>query len=123
MMFDLIIAYVPCFITIWAFDYFKLEYWMVWKTVLLYPLAAVPFSYTTSFIFDKESTAQTFTIYLNFLLSGIACMIVFALRMVEATCFWGDNVMWVLRFICPTFSVCNSIIYGGCATILSRQRD
>jgi hypothetical protein len=117
---DLLFAYVPCVTTIYLLEWFKLYYEYTWRTFMLYPLAVIPFTYSSSFIFDKESTAQTFTIYLHFLLSGIACMIVFALRMVEATCIWGDRVMWIMRFINPTFNVCNSIIFAGCKDILSR---
>lgn len=123
LIFDLIMCYIPCIITIYAFDFFNLHYWQCWKTILLYPLAVIPFTYSSSFIFDKESTAQTFTIYLHVLLSGIACMIVFALRMVEATAIWGDKINWFMRFVCPTYNVCSSIIYGGMAGILSKQRE
>jgi hypothetical protein len=70
---------------------------------MLYPMAVIPFSYVMSHYFNRESTAQTFTIYLHFMLSGIAGMIIFALRMVEQTAFWGDKIMWIFRFICPTF--------------------
>ena len=123
VIFDLIVAYIPCVLTILMIHLFRLNYTEVWRTIMLYPLAVIPYTYASSFIFDKESTAQTFTIYLHFLLSGIACMIVFALRMVDVTSLEGDAAMWVMRFINPTFSVCNSIMYQGCHTLLSQQRE
>ena len=49
-------------------------------------------------------------------------MIVFALRMVEATAIAGDRAMWIMRFMCPTFNICNTIMYGGCRFILNKQR-
>jgi hypothetical protein len=82
VLIDLVLSYVPVILTIYLFNHFNLDYWEAWKTLMLYPLAVIPFTYSTSFLFNKESTAQTFTIYLHFLLSAIASMVVFALRMV-----------------------------------------
>lgn len=43
--------------------------------------------------------------------------------MVEATALWGDRVMWVMRFLSPTFDLCNAIIYSAEKTTLFKQRD
>jgi hypothetical protein len=88
------------------------------KVLAVYPWGIVPYSYAMSNIFNRESTAQTFTIYWHFLISGIAGMIVFALRMVEATAFWGDRIMWIVRFVSPSFNLCNAIIYASSLNIL-----
>jgi hypothetical protein len=56
------------------------------------------------------------------MLSGIAGMIIFALRMVEQTAFWGDKIMWIFRFICPTFQICNAIIFASNNKLLTKQR-
>ena len=98
---DLLRAYLPCIATIWLIDVFNLEYGHVWKVIVLYPLAIIPFTYATSYLFRHSSTAQTFTLYVHFLLSGIAGMIVFALRMVQDTAVWGDRVMWFMRLVSP----------------------
>lgn len=105
-VFDLLFCYQATFATAILFAHFDLHYWASDLTLLLYPLALIPYTYTTSFVFDKESTAQTFTIYLHVLLAPIASMLVFALRMVESTCYLGDTLVWVMRLVCPTFSVC-----------------
>ena len=82
-IFDIFLAYLPCTLITWLIEVFDLQYEHVWKALFLYPWAVIPFSYVASHTFNRESTAQTFTIYLHFLLSGIAGMIIFALRMVE----------------------------------------
>jgi hypothetical protein len=46
-------------------------------------------------------------------MSGIGGMIVFALRMVEGTALWGDRIMWIMRYLNPSFNVCNSIIFSS----------
>ena len=56
---------------------------------MVFPWAVVPYSYVCSYIYNRETTAQTFSIYLNFLLSGMAAIFVFALRMVTETALWG----------------------------------
>jgi hypothetical protein len=50
-------------------------------------------------------------------------MIVFALRMVEATALWGDRIMWIMRFVSPSFSLCNSIIFSSSRLLLKAQRE
>jgi hypothetical protein len=55
-------------------------------------------------------------------MSGIGGMIVFALRMVEGTALWGDRIMWVMRFLNPSFDVCNAIIFASSWDILNSQR-
>jgi len=120
---DLLRAYLPCLATIWLIEIFDLRYGHVWKVLAIFPLAILPFTYATSYIFTRESTAQTFTIYLHFLLSGIAGMIVFALRMVQDTALWGDRIMWIMRFLCPSFNLCNAIIFASSGDIMKRQRD
>jgi len=90
---------------------------------MIFPWAVVPFSYCFSYIYTKESTAQTFTIYQNILLGSIGSIVTFALRMVEGTALWGDRVMWAMRFTSPAFGLCNSIIYSAEKVFMYKQRD
>jgi len=122
-LFDILQTYVPCFLAGSLFEAFGLEYPQIWTVLMLYPWAIVPYSYCTTFLFSQESTAQTFTIYLHFLGSGIAGMIIFALRMVPQTALWGDDLMATMRYICPSFTVCNAIIWGGTRGLMRRMRD
>lgn len=121
--FDILQTYVPCILIACLFEYFDLFYPQVWKVLMLYPWAITPFCYCTTFLFSYESTAQTFTIYLHFLGSGIAAMIVFALRLVSQTALWGDDLMYTFRYLCPSFTICNTIIWGGSRTFMKQIRD
>mmetsp|Transcript_14544 Transcript_14544/g.22592 ORF Transcript_14544/g.22592 Transcript_14544/m.22592 type:complete len:108 (+) Transcript_14544:3525-3848(+) len=91
--------------------------------LLFFPGAIIPFSYVTSFIFSKEITSQTYSIYLNFLFSGVAGMIVFVLRMIKHTALTGDKIQWVFRILCPAFNVCDAIIYIYTFRVQRQRRD
>ena len=85
MLFDLAWCSVSCVLTSWLISYFLADYWYHEYTFFLFPFAIIPYTYCCSLLFDKESTAQIFTIYQHVVMSGIAGMIVFALRMVAPT--------------------------------------
>lgn len=50
-------------------------------------------------------------------------MIVFALRMVQDTALWGDRIMKVMRYVCPTFNLCDAIIFAASKNLMYRQRN
>ena len=84
------------------------------------PFALIPQTYVLQYYFDKEMNAQTFMIYLHFLLSGIAGMITFAIRMVQDIAIHGDRIMWICRFLSPIFNVVNAIIFDSQADDMRR---
>lgn len=57
MIADIIKVYIPIFMIMLLSLVFKANYDGVWVLYLLYPLALVPFTYVTSFLFNKDSTA------------------------------------------------------------------
>lgn len=57
MMADVIKVYIPIFMIMLLSLVFDANYDGVWVLYLLYPLALVPFTYVTSFLFTKDSTA------------------------------------------------------------------
>ena len=122
-LFDVLKAYLSCFLTWLLVIFFELEYDKFELVLISFPWAIVPFSYCCSYIYTKESTAQTFTIYQNILLGSIGSIVVFALRMVEGTALWGDRVMWIMRFTSPIFDLCNAIIYSAERSFMYKQRD
>lgn len=112
-LFDLVWSFIPSLIAVKLFPLYGL-YWENSRfTFYFYSLAIIPFTYVWSLVFEKESTAQIFTIYCHMALSGIAGMVVFALRMVPPTAVVGDFLVTVFRLICPTFNLSNTIIYSG----------
>ena len=46
---------------------------------MLYPIAIVPFTYITSFLFTSDTVAQIMTLFLHFALGGIMPLVVFVL--------------------------------------------
>lgn len=54
---DLVFTYIPVTLTWLLTRYFNLRYYNSEYTFMLYPLALIPYTYASSFIFAKESTA------------------------------------------------------------------
>lgn len=79
---------------------------------LLFPIATIPFTYASSFIFTNENVAQTITIFANFVFAGIGAIVVFILRIIESTYSIGDALLWVLKVI-PSFCLTNSIMFAS----------
>mmetsp|Transcript_24031 Transcript_24031/g.36978 ORF Transcript_24031/g.36978 Transcript_24031/m.36978 type:complete len:156 (-) Transcript_24031:1634-2101(-) len=118
LLFDLIKAYTSSFIIVAILLLLGVEGGMaISHVVLFFPLAIIPFTYTMSFAYEREITAQSFTIYLNFIFSGVFGMIVFVLRMIKQTAVWGDRFVWICRFLSPLFNVCDAFLYTSTKTI------
>lgn len=54
---DVLAAYVPILLILLLNLAFALEIEYAWLFLLLYPLAVIPFSYVTSFIFSDDTSA------------------------------------------------------------------
>ena len=76
---DVLAAYVPM-ILILVFNFaFSLDIQYAYLFLLLYPLAVIPFSYITSFIFTDDTTAQICTLFINFLAGALYMLSVYIL--------------------------------------------
>ena len=82
IIFDVIKALIPCMIVLGFMKLFGLLYSNIWLSFLIYPLAITPYTYATSFLFEKETIAQTFTIFLHFVFGGIGPIITIVLRVI-----------------------------------------
>ena len=124
MIFDLIKTYISTLIIIGILLIINVEGGKgIAHVLLFFPLAIIPYSYTMAFIFEKEITAQSFTIYINFVLSGVMGMIIFVLRMIKPTAYVGDQLLWVMRFVNPLFSVCDAFMFTSTKIIMQERRD
>lgn len=94
-VFDLAKAYIPCIVSIGLLYAFDIEYDYVWILFLLYPLGVIPYTYFMSFLVSTENLAQTVTIFLHFVISGIGCSIAAVLRIIDSTYGVGDVLSWV----------------------------
>ena len=99
-----------------------MEYDNSWATILLFPFGVVPFSYALSFLFTKESTAQTAILFSNIVAGSIGGMAVFILRLIPDTMKTGDDMANFLK-IFPTFTISNSIIYDGSKDTYNSSRE
>lgn len=111
MLFDVVKAMIPSGIVIGLLSAFDLFYPDVWRVFLLYPLAIVPFTYASSFLFGAaDSLAQTVTIFTHFVLAGILPITGFIMRVIESTQKLGDRVHWWGK-LAPSFCLTNPIMY------------
>lgn len=78
-MSDIIKCYVPISITIALNAIFNLDYEGVWILLLLYPIAIVPWTYVTSFMFKRDLTAQIMTVFIHVLAGGIVPIVIYVL--------------------------------------------
>ena len=77
---------------------------------MIYPFGVVPFTYATSFIFTSENIAQTVTIFLHFVFSGIGAIVVFVLRLIQSTEAIGNKLKWILKFI-PSYCLTDAVMF------------
>lgn len=88
---------------------------------ILYPIAVIPFTYATSFIFSSETVAQTFTIFIHFLFAGIGSLVVFILRIIDSTQQVGDILDGVFKIV-PSYCLTAAIMYDSSKDNLFRLR-
>jgi len=113
---------LPCFIVIWLLEVFNMEYNNVWKTIVLFPLAVVPYSYALSFVFEDESTASTFILFSNIAAGSIGGMTTYILRFIPDTMAYGDIAAWALKLF-PAFAISDSILFDAAGDLFETSRD
>lgn len=79
MIADLIKVYIPILLMVIISRIFDVNYKGVWVLFLLLPLALVPFTYITSFLFKNDTSAQIVTLFLNFFVCAVMGVVVFFL--------------------------------------------
>lgn len=79
MIADLIKVYIPILLIVIISKIFDVNYKGVWVLFLLLPLALVPFTYITSFLFKSDTSAQIVTLFLNFFVCAVMGVVVFFL--------------------------------------------
>ena len=87
---------------IWAFDFYQDYLWLLY---LLYGPSMVSFTYLFSFIFTKESTAQTIVLLLNFIFGALGGCVVLIVRLMADLTEAGKVIAYILRIV-PSFCFC-----------------
>ena len=67
--------------------------------------------------FEKENTAQIFTIFMHFIFAGIGGIVVLILKIIDSTADIGKLLNWVFKLI-PSFCLTNSIMFSSSKQIL-----
>ena len=119
---DLIKAYIPIFFIILFSKLFDLQYEGMWAIFLMFPLAIVPFTYVTSFIFVNDTIAQIMTLFLHVLGGGIMPLVVYSLQIIPSTISTGDQLRWWMCLL-PTYCVGESIIWSSSSVLLIEARE
>jgi ATP-binding cassette subfamily A (ABC1) protein 1 len=76
---DLVKSFIPIIVILIMSKAFNVWYEGVWILFLLFPIAVVPFSYVTSFMFSSDTVAQICTLFLHFIAGGIMSLTVYTL--------------------------------------------
>ena len=76
---DILKVYIPVLLIIGLTFAFNINYQGVWALLLLYPLAIVPFSYMTTFLFINDTKAQIMTFFVHFASCAIMGVVIYFL--------------------------------------------
>lgn len=82
---DLVKSFIPIIAILIMSKAFGVWYEGVWVLFLLFPIAVVPFSYVTSFMFSSDTVAQICTLFLHFIAGGIMSLTVYTLQLIPET--------------------------------------
>ena len=122
MIADIVKTYVPIFIILILQVIFDLQYDGVWELIILYPLVIVPFTYVTSFLFTGDTVAQIMTLFMHFMMGGIAPIVVFTLQNIPSTANLGDSMRWWFTPI-PTYCIGHGIVWSSTWNLLNISRN
>ena len=90
-----------------------------WVLFLLFALAIHPFTYATSFLFNRENIAQTLTILFHVFVGGLFSIAILVLQSFSSTKKIGDVLRWFFKII-PSFSVIFGILQISTREIFAR---
>lgn len=109
-------------VSIITFQIAKLKYYTAWIIFLLYPIAVIPFTYATSFMFTSLSGAQTGTMFMNFGMIVFGTTLVHYMRWMVEWEIVGDPLHFLLRFL-PQYTIGASIYFDSMQADLVEFRE
>jgi len=112
MIADMIKLYIPIGIIILISVIFNANYTGVWVLFMLLPPALVPFTYVTSFLFTKDSTAQIITLLTNYFACSVMSILIFVLQFIPETFKLGAILRWSFCIL-PSYCVVNGILWSS----------
>ena len=121
-IFDFFKVNVTVAVSIILFTVFKAGFHSALISYALFPFGVLPFSYCMSFLFTVDSAAQTFTMFLHFLVILVISSMVFAFRFTKKLEKFGDEMNWIMRII-PSYEVAASVYFDQAGQLLSDYRN
>ena len=118
---DLVKSFIPIIVILIMSKAFGVWYEGVWVLFMLFPIAVVPFSYVTSFMFSSDTVAQICTLFLHFIAGGIMSLTVYTLQLIPETQQVGDILRWVFCAI-PSYCVTHGIVFSASGSMLVKAR-
>ncbi len=112
MIADILKIYVPIILILITSACFSLDFKGIWILFLLFPLAIVPFTYATSFLFTNDTRAQIATLFIHFTVSSVLAPLVFIFQAYPPTFRIGDIWRWLLCVI-PSYPLINGILWAA----------
>jgi ATP-binding cassette subfamily A (ABC1) protein 3 len=109
---DIVKVYIPCILMILTSIAFKVNYPYIWLLFLLLPLALVPFSYLTTFMFRDDTSGQIVTLSIHFFACAIMGLLVFTMQAIPQTFILGDKLRWICCVV-PTYALINGILWSS----------
>jgi len=120
-IFDFVKMYFTIIVTIILFGSYGMGYTGSTIVYLVFPIGILPFTYITSFIFSTDSAAQTFTMFMHFLVFGIGSVIVFFIRFAPTLEKTGDGLAVITKII-PTYMLGSSVFCDSSCASLAKNR-
>jgi len=118
---DIVASFVPILLIILLNYAFSSDTPYGWMFLCLYPLAVIPFSYITSFIFTDDTSAQICTLFLHFLAGGAFTAVIYVLQLLPITANLGDTLRY-FGLIFPSFCVTHAFILSKDLPTLVKTR-
>ena len=112
MTFDLLKSLLVSGLILLLIEAYSLDFPDSWALLMEYPFAIVPFTYATSFIFSKESTAQNWTIFSHLVIGSICSSTVFILRLIKSTEDQADLINNIMK-VFPSYALSSGMLYSS----------
>lgn len=115
------IPMILCCFLLWPF---QLKEYMpeAWPVFWCYPLGVVPFTHATSFLFQKEGSAQMFTVGLNLVSLMVVPITVYIMLQFPGTASTALYINYWARVI-PSYNVAKTLLFCGTYKVLQRDME
>ena len=114
VMYDIAKVEVPMILCCALLAIFNLKEYMpeAFPAFILFPFGVVPFTHATSFLFQKEGSAQMFTIGLNLIFLMVVPLSVFIMQQFPATAWVAMQINYWSRVV-PSYCVSKTLLFCG----------